>query len=108
MSAQGRIACAGHDRAQKHRFKVTAVIGEMPMRLSKGRHDLRHLKAVFTVFICQCCAVAVRVTFMLFGGMCPDLNGCPAKGYPSPARRTVPVIQNPPPPIRSTMGAPGK
>jgi hypothetical protein len=32
----------------------------------------------------------------------------PASGAPSPARRTVPVIQKPPPPIRSTMGAPGR
>lgn len=29
-----------------------------------------------------------------------------AKGIPSPARRTVPNIQKPPPPMRSTIGVP--
>src|SRR5689334_8254891 len=31
---------------------------------------------------------------------------CRASGAPSPARRTVPLIQKPPLPIRSTIGAP--
>ena len=52
--------------------------------------------------------VAPRVALVAFGGMGPDLDPLPASGAPSPARRTVPDIQKPPPPIRSTMGAPGR
>jgi broad specificity phosphatase PhoE len=51
-------------------------------------------------------AMAVRVALVALGRVRPDLDAHPG-GAPSPARRTVPVIQKPPPPMRSTIGAPG-
>ena len=45
----------------------------MTVCLTKSRHNLRHLQSELTVFICQRGTMALRVTFMPFSGVCPNL-----------------------------------
>ena len=78
------------------------------MRLAEGRDDLRHLQPEHTVRTGERGAVAMRVALMPSVVCAQIWMRTPSSGAPSPARRTVPVIQKPPPPMRSTIGAPGR
>ena len=50
--------------------------------------------------------MTLRLVLLPFGGVRPNLDALPDERSPSPARRTVPLIQKPPLPIRSTIAAP--
>ena len=74
MRLEAGVARAWHDWAEEHRVEVAAVIGEMTVRLAEGGHDLGHFEPELAVFIGERRAVAVRVAFVAFGGMGPDLD----------------------------------
>src|SRR6185312_7685331 len=76
------IFCAPHHGTQEDGFEVTAVIGEMTMRLAKGGNDLRHLKTEHPVRVSECGAVTMQVSLMPFGRVRPDLDALPRKGNP--------------------------
>ncbi|NKB29053.1 MAG: hypothetical protein GKR99_16475 [Rhodobacteraceae bacterium] len=63
-------------------MEVTAVIREMAVRLAKGRNNLRHLKPEYTIRVCKRCTMAVRVTFVPFGRVCPYLDALTRKQSP--------------------------
>lgn len=107
VGGQERVAAAAHDGAQDHGFERNAVvIGEVTMRLAEGRKIIgissqkRPLVLVrVATWLCRSHSWPSVVWAQIWTRRC-------AKGIPSPARRTVPNIQKPPPPMRSTIGAP--
>src|SRR6056297_306814 len=74
MRLEAGVARAWHHGAEEHRLEVAAVIGEMAVGLAEGGHDLRHFEPEHAVFIGERRAVAVRIAFVPFGGMGPDLD----------------------------------
>jgi len=72
MRFEAGVFRAAHD-PQEHRLAVLTIVGKMSMWLTKGRHDLRHLKPEQTVRVRKGRSVAVPVPFVAFGGMGPDL-----------------------------------
>jgi hypothetical protein len=78
MRAQAGIARAGHDGAQEHRLEVQVVIrrivGQMPVRLAEGRHDLRHVHHELSVRVGESRAMAALVALIAFGRVRPDLD----------------------------------
>ena len=76
------------------------------MRLAEDGNDLRHLETEHPVLVGKRGAMTLRLVLLPFGGVRPNLDALPVSGVPSPARRTVPLIQKPPLPIRSTVAAP--
>ena len=106
MRLQAGFLRAAHHGTQEDGFELAAVIGEMAMRLAEHGNDLRHLQTEFAVLVGERRAVALRL-MLLTSTVCAQIwMRCPAIGVPSPARRTVPHIQKPPLPIRSTTAAP--
>ena len=87
---------ARHHGAQKDGLEITAVIGEVAMRLTKDRNDLRHLETEHPVRVSERGPMTARVV-LYPSVVCAQIwMRCPASGAPSPARRTVPVVQKPP------------
>ncbi|MFK4582469.1 hypothetical protein ABIF83_005946 [Bradyrhizobium ottawaense] len=76
------------------------------MRLAEDRNDLRHLEPELAVLVGERGAVALRLVLLAFGRVRPDLDTLPRERSAVAARRTVPLIQKPPLPIRSTIAAP--
>ena len=106
MRLQALILRAPHHRTEKDGFEFPAVVGEMTMRLAEDRNELRHLETEPAVLVGERGAMTLRLMFLPFRRVRPNLDALPPSGAPSPARRTVPLIQKPPLPIRSTMAAP--
>ena len=65
IGIQACIAGAGHDRTQKDRFEIAAVIGKVTVGLTECGDNLRHLKTEEAVFIGQGRAMTARKS--LFG-----------------------------------------
>src|SRR3954471_9647086 len=65
---------APHHRAQKHGFEFAAVIGEVAMRLTEDRNDLRHLETERAVLVGQRGAMTLRLVLLPFDGVRPDLD----------------------------------
>src|SRR6056297_3063259 len=74
MRLEAGVVRTWHHGAEEHRFEITAAIGEVAMRLAERGHDLWHFEPELAVFIGERRAVAVRVAFVAFGGMSPDLD----------------------------------
>ena len=102
MRLQALVLGAPHHGTEKDGFEFAAVVGEVAMRLAEDRNDLRHLETEPAVLVGERRAMALRLVFLPFR----RVLRWPPSGAPSPARRTVPLIQKPPLPIRSTMAAP--
>src|SRR3954463_5879247 len=66
------LFCAPHHRTQKDGFEFTAVIGEMTMRLTKDRHNLRHLKTELTVLVGERGPMTALVFLPPFGRVRPN------------------------------------
>jgi hypothetical protein len=78
------------------------------MRLAKDGNNLWYLKTELSVLVGERGSMTTLLFLPPLGRVRPDLDALPGKRSPSPARRTVPDIQKPPLPIRSTIGAPLK
>src|SRR4029079_11794066 len=68
------VFCGPHYRAQKNGFELTAIIGEMAVRLPEQRNDLRHLKTELAVLVGQRRTMTLRLVLLPFGGVRPDLD----------------------------------
>src|SRR5579871_3798040 len=51
MRLQAGFLRAPHDGAKEHSLEFTAVIGEVPMRLTEDGNDLRHLEAELPILV---------------------------------------------------------
>src|SRR3954470_6291477 len=82
MRFQAGFLCAPHHRPEEHGFELTAVIGEVAMRLAEDRNDLRHLEPELAVLVGQRGAMALRLVLLPFGGVCPDLDALTCERRP--------------------------
>ena len=73
------VFCAPHQGTQKYCLEVTTVIGEVTMRLAKGRNDLRHLKTERPARVGERGSMTMRVSLVSFGRVRPDLDALPRK-----------------------------
>src|SRR3978361_2549527 len=74
---QAGLFCAPHHGTQKDGFEFTAVISEVAMRLAEDGNDLRHLKTEHPVLVGERGAVTLRLVFLPFGRVRPDLDALP-------------------------------
>src|SRR6478752_8364786 len=74
--------CAPHHRPQKHGFELTAVIGEVTMRLAEDGNDLRHLEPELAVLVGERGAMTLRLVLLPFGRVRPDLDALPGEWSP--------------------------
>ncbi len=89
--------------------RLSAVVGEVAVRLAEGgmicgisSRNARRPRP-------SASRMAAGVVLVAFGRMRPDLDADARKeAGRRPARRTVPDITKPPPPMRLTIGAPGR
>src|SRR3954451_15984908 len=79
MRLQALIFCAPHHRTEKDGFEFTAVVGEMAMRLAEDRNDLRHLETEPAVLVGERRAMALRLVFLPFRRVRPNLNALAAE-----------------------------
>src|SRR3954464_8305957 len=79
MRLQALIFCAPQHRTEKDGFKVTAVVGEMTMRLAEDRNDLRHLETEPAVLVGERRAMTLRLMFLPFRRVRPDLDALAAE-----------------------------
>jgi len=79
VRAEAGIFRAFHNRTQEYGFEFIIVIGEMAVRLTECRDDLRHLKPKRTVCVGERGPMAMGVTFVPFGRVSPDLNALALK-----------------------------
>src|SRR6185436_17503070 len=70
---QALIFCAPHHGAEKDGFELTAVIGEVTMRLAEDRNDLGHLETELAVLVSERGPVTLRLVLLPFGRVRPDL-----------------------------------
>ena len=68
MCLQARVFRARHDRTEKDRFELAAVVGEVTVRLAKCRDNLWHLEPEYPIFVCEGRAMALRISLMALGG----------------------------------------
>jgi len=75
---QSRVAGPPQHRSQEDRLEavgvVFGIIGEMRVRLAKGRHDLRHFHPEYAICIGPYGALAMRVSLMPLGRVRPHLD----------------------------------
>src|SRR5437016_8555872 len=76
------LFCAPHHGTEKDGFELTAVIGEVTMRLPEDRNDLRHLEAELTVLVGERGAVTLRLVLLPFGRVRPDLDALAGERSP--------------------------
>src|SRR6185295_4169440 len=67
------LFCAPHHGTEKDGFEFTAVIGEVTMRLAKDGNNLRHLETKRPVLVGQRRSMTLRLVFLPFGRVRPDL-----------------------------------
>src|SRR5262245_23580111 len=79
---QAGLFRAPHHGTQKHRFELTAVIGEVTMRLAENRNDLRYLKTELTVLVGERGSMTALVFLPPFGRVRPDLDALPGEWGP--------------------------
>src|SRR6478735_4079266 len=68
------LFCAPHHGTQKHGLEITAIIGEVTMRLAKDGNDLRHLKTEYPVLVGERGPMALRFVLLPFGRVRPNLD----------------------------------
>ncbi len=102
MGGEACVAGARHHRPQEHALVALSLIGEMAVRLAEDRNDLRHFQPERPVCGRQCRAMALGIVLPASVVWAQIWMRMPPSGAPSPARRTEPLIQKPPPPIRCT------
>src|SRR4051794_10493887 len=73
---------APHHGPQEDSFELTAVIGEVTMRLAEDRNDLWHLEPERAVLVGERGAVTLRLMFLAFGRVRPDLDALPGERSP--------------------------
>src|SRR3954451_21158296 len=100
MRLQALILCAPHHRTEKDGFEFTAVVGEMAMRLAEDRNDLRHLETEPAVLVGERRAMALRLVFLPFRRVRPNLNAlaaerCAVAGAPHGAAHPEPAFADP-------------
>src|SRR5262249_25139388 len=81
-------------------LELTAVIGEVPMRLAKEGNDLRHLETELAVLISERGPMALRLVLLPFGRVRPNLDALsgersPAAGAPHGAARPETTLARP-------------
>src|SRR6476619_7058427 len=63
-----------HHGTHEDGFELTAVIGEMTMRLAEDRNDLGHLETELAVLVGERGPVTLRLVLLPFGRVRPDLD----------------------------------
>src|SRR6185369_261445 len=76
------VFCASHHGTQKDGLEFTAVIGEVTVRLAEDRNDLRHLETELTVLVSERGSMALRLVFLPFGRVRPNLDALPGEWSP--------------------------
>src|SRR5262245_2604883 len=79
---QAGLFRAPHHGPQKHCFELTAVIGEVTMRLAKNGNNLRYLKTELTVLVGERGSMTLRLVFPPFGRVRPNLDALPGEWSP--------------------------
>ncbi|PRY22277.1 hypothetical protein CLV78_107201 [Aliiruegeria haliotis] len=80
-----------HHRAQEDSFELAAINCKVAVWLAESGDDLRHLKTEDPVGIGDSRTVAMRIAFVAFGRVCPDLNAPPSKRSAIACAGTDPV-----------------
>src|SRR5262245_65192431 len=65
---------APHHGTEKDGLELTAVIGEVAMRLAKDGNNLRHLKTEHPVLVGERGSVTLRFVLLTFGRVRPNLD----------------------------------
>src|SRR6478752_7725063 len=76
------LFCASHHGTQKDGLELTAVIGEVAVRLAEDRNDLRHLETELTVLVGERGSMTLRLVFLPFGRVRPNLDALPGERSP--------------------------
>src|SRR4029079_1294138 len=76
------VFCASHHGTQKDGLEFTAVIGEVTVRLAEDGHDLRHLETELTVLVGERGSMTLRLVFLPFGRVRPNLDALPGEWSP--------------------------
>src|ERR1043165_7993013 len=79
---QAALLWAPHHGTQEDGFKLTAVVGEMTVRLAEERNNLRHLKPELAVLVGERGSMTLRLVFLPFGRVRPNLDALPGKRSP--------------------------
>src|SRR5690349_7536179 len=79
---QAGLFRAPHYGTQKHCCELTAVVGEVTMRLAKDGNDLRHLETERPVLVGERGSMALRFVLLPFLRVRPNLDALPSERGP--------------------------